>query len=75
LRIRLSLTITLPARNTLMALPYWPEPPARFAIVSMRLSVTMVPSSPASDRQTRMPLLPAPMTEFFAMIRPLASSE
>ena len=59
LLMRLPRTITLPARNTLMALPYWPEPPARLSIASMRLSMTMVPSSPACERQTWMPLLPA----------------
>ncbi len=49
--MRLPRTMTLPARNTLMALPYWPEPPATLAMSSMRLSMTSVPSSPlaASD--------------------------
>ena len=61
LRMRLPRTITLPARNTLTALPYWPEPPERLSIASMRLSTTMVPSSPGLPRQTWMPLLPAPV--------------
>ncbi len=47
--MRLPRTVTLPARNTLMALPYWPEPPG-VAISSMRLSMTSVPSSPFAER-------------------------
>src|SRR5262245_21244537 len=63
LRMRLPRTITLAARNTLTALPYWPEPPARLSMFSMRLSTTMMPSSPFCERQTWMPLLPAPLTD------------
>ena len=58
-----------------MALPFWPEPPSRAAMSSMRLSMTSVPSSPACDRHTRMPLLPAPRTVLPASFRPRASSE
>ena len=72
-RMRLPRTITLPARNTLMALPYWPEPPERLAMLSMRLSITMVPSSPVSQRKIWMPLLPAPMMVLRAIRRPRAS--
>jgi len=57
--MRLPRTITLAARNALTALPYWPEPPERLVIVSMRLSTTIVPSSPVSWRMIWMPLLPA----------------
>ena len=70
LLMRLPRTMTLPARNTLMALPYWPEPPARLSIASMRLSTTMVPSSPAAERQTWMPLLPASKIVLRAISRP-----
>jgi hypothetical protein len=73
--MRLPRTMTLPARNTLMALPFWPEPPARAPVSSMRLSVTSVPSSPAFDRHTRMPLLPAPRIVLPAILKPRASSE
>ena len=59
----------------LMALPFWPEPPSRAAMSSMRLSMTSVPSSPACERHTRMPLLPAPRTVLPASLRPRASSE
>ena len=75
LRIRLPRTMTLSARNTLMALPYWPEPPDLFMTPSMRLSTTIVPSSPGSLRQIRMPPLPAPRTVLPAMRSPRASTE
>ena len=60
--MRLPLTSTEPARNTLMALPFWPLPPLLAAIRSMLFEVTMVPSSPASDRHTKMPLSPQSRT-------------
>ena len=59
LSMRLPRTITFPARNTLIAFPYCPEPPERFPMFSSRLSMMRVPSSPAIERQTWMPLLPA----------------
>ena len=73
--MRLPRTMTLWARNTLMPLPYCPEPPARLSIASMRLSVTMVPSSPGCERQTWMPLLSASKMVLRAISRPRASSE
>ena len=36
--MRLPLTITEPARNTLMPLPFWPLPPLLAAMPSMRLA-------------------------------------
>jgi len=39
----------------------------------MRLSITIVPSSPAAERQTWMPLLPAPRTRLRAITSPAAS--
>ena len=75
LRMRLPRTVTLAARNTLTALPYWPEPPERFSIASMRLSVTMVPSSPGLPRQIWMPLLPAPAIVLRAISSARASNE
>ena len=58
-----------------MALPYWPEPPERLSIASMRLSMTMVPSSPGLPRQTWMPLLPAPVIVLRAISSARASKE
>jgi hypothetical protein len=48
-------TMTPPARNRPMALPYCPVPPAAARVSRMRLLRTMVPSSPLALRQTRMP--------------------
>src|SRR5712675_909829 len=56
--MRLPRTITLPARNALMALPYCPEPPGPALMSSMRLSATSVPSSPIAVRRISMPLSP-----------------
>jgi len=42
---------TPPARNTLMALPYWPDPPASARILVMRLAEINVPSLPGAERQ------------------------
>jgi hypothetical protein len=61
--IGLPRTIMLPARKTVMALPFWPAPPARAAVSSIRLSMISVPSSPGPDRQKKMPPLPAPRTQ------------
>ena len=74
-RMRLPRTITLAARNALTPLPNWPEPPAALRMSSMRLSSTMVPSSPATLRRITMPLLPAARTMLRAMVRPRASIE
>src|SRR3979409_1856156 len=57
--MRLPRTITCAARCALTALPNWPEPPESLRIFSMRLSSTMVPSSPATSRRIWIPLLPA----------------
>ena len=75
LRMRLPRTVTLCARNTLMALPFCPEPPFCAAVSSMRLSSTCVPSSPACERQTWMPLLPALRMVLRAIVSPRASTE
>ena len=72
--MRLLLTITEPARNTLIPLPFCPLPPLFAAMRSMRLAVTMVPSSPISERQTRMPLSPQSRTWLCAISSPAASS-
>ena len=58
--MRLPRTITLPARNTLMALPYWPEPPERLAIVLDAVVDDDGAVVAGLPRQTWMPLLPAP---------------
>ena len=44
--MRFDVTRTLPARKTLMALPFSPVPPSRAAMRSMRFMATIVPSSP-----------------------------
>src|SRR6266567_3330118 len=54
--MRFPRTVTLPARNALMALPYCPEPPGPALMSSMRLSATSVPSSPIVVRRISMPL-------------------
>src|SRR3989337_1776357 len=59
-RIWLPRTITSAARNTLMALPFSPEPPARAAVSSIRLSAIRLPSRRLPLCQTRMPPLPEP---------------
>ena len=56
--IRLPLIVTEPARRTLIPLPFWPPPPVA-AIPSMRFAVTMVRSSPGSERDTTMPRVPS----------------
>src|ERR1043165_717887 len=73
--MRLPRTITLPARNALMALPYWPEPPGPALMSSMRLSRTSVPSSPIAVRRISMPLSLVSVMVLRATIRPSASNE
>ena len=73
--MRLPRTMTLPARNALMALPYWPEPPGPALMSSMRLSSTSVPSSPIAVRRISMPLSLVPRMVLRDTIRPCASNE
>ena len=67
--------MTLPARNALMALPYWPEPPGPALMSSMRLSSTNVPSSPIAVRRISMPLSLVPRMVLRDTIKPCASNE
>ena len=60
--MRLPLISTDPARSTLMALPFSPLPPLLAVMRSMRFEMTMVASSPASERHTRIPLAPQSCT-------------
>ena len=46
------------ALSRLMPLPFWPVPPASARMWATRFWVTIVPSSPSSSRETRMPVLP-----------------
>src|ERR1700690_1212195 len=73
--MRLPRTITLPARNALMALPYCPEPPGPALMSSMRLSRTWVPSSPMAVRRISMPLSLVPEIVLRETERPCASNE
>src|SRR5450432_56636 len=73
--MRLPRTITLPARNALMALPYWPEPPGPALMSAMRLSSTWVPSSPTVPRRISMPLSFVPFIVLRETSRPCASSD
>jgi len=59
----------------LMPLPYSPVPPASVAMWEIRFPETIVPSSPFSERQTWMPLLPQWETVLAVMARPVASME
>jgi hypothetical protein len=72
---RLLLTITLPARYTLTPLPFWPSPPERASIFSIRLPVMMVPSLCLSGCHTRMPLSPMPVTRLPSISSPRAPIE
>ena len=54
-----------------MPLPFSPVPPARAAIRSTRLPVTMVPSSPAVHRHTWMPALPQSVTVLSVIANPV----
>ena len=73
LRMWLPRTITLPARKTLMALPFCPLPPERAAVSSMRLSAIRPPSARLSLCQRRMPPLPDLAMLLAAMRRPRLS--
>src|ERR1700682_2577840 len=73
--MRLPRTITLPARNALMALPYCPEPPGPALMSSMRLASTCVPSSPIAVRRISMPLSLVPAMVLRETIRPCASND
>ena len=68
--MRLPETSTLPARKTLTPLPFSPVPPPSARMRTMRLAATMLPSSPASERHTWMPLLPQSATSLWAISSP-----
>ncbi len=72
--MRLPETSTLPARKTLTPLPFSPLPPLSARMRTMRLAETMLPSSPASERQTWMPLLPQSAMSLWAISSPMAST-
>ena len=57
-----------------MALPFWPLPPLLAAIRSTRFEATMLASSPATERHTKMPLSPQSRTWLWAISSPAASS-
>ena len=56
-----------------MPLPFSPVPPPSARMRSMRFAATMLPSSPASERHTWMPLLPQSATRLWRMSSPAAS--
>ena len=69
-------TITLPARNTLMPLPFCPVPPLRALRCGVtRLPETIVPSSAGCQRCTRMPPLAQSETLLPVICSPSASTE
>ncbi len=72
--MRLPETSTLPARKTFTPLPFWPLPPLSARTRTMRLAETRLPSSPASERQTCMPLLPQSAMSLCAISMPMAST-